>query len=111
MIMFKSEVKLDFSSVAITHMLFNLSHVSNQLGVDFVITSGNDGHGLHMRGSKHYINQAIDVRSKSFGPEMKHKIWESMKVRMGPKFFVDLEHEGKDNEHFHIQVRKNITFP
>ena len=111
MIMFKSEVKLDFSSVAITHMLFNLSRVSNQLGIDFTITSGNDGHGIHMRGSKHYINQAIDVRSKSFSPEMKKTIWESMKTQMGPKFFVDLEHEGRDNEHFHIQVRQGTSFP
>ena len=110
MIMFKSEVKLDFSSVAITHILFNLSRVSNQLGLDFVVTSGNDSN-KHVHDSKHYTNQAIDVRSKTFIGDLKHNVWESLKAKMGPKFTVDLENEGKENEHFHIQVRKGISFP
>ena len=110
MIRFKSEVKLDFTSPAICHILYNLSKVSKINDVDLTITSGNDS-TAHARDSKHYTNQAMDVRSHDFEPNMKTLIFEEIKKELGSRFFVDLENEGGPNEHFHIQVRKGGTFP
>lgn len=108
MIQFKPEVKLVFTP-AIGHLLYNLSRVSEHFKVDLVVTSGNDSN--HMEGSKHYKNEAIDVRSKHFDKELKNDILELLKAKLGPRFFVDLEYEGSPNEHYHLQVRRGTTFP
>lgn len=109
MLMFKSEVKLNCGSPAICHILFNLSKVSDLNKIDLVVTSGNDS--SHMVGSKHYMDLAVDVRSKHFDHHLKYKIWNDLRSRLGEKFFVDLENEGSPNEHFHIQVAKGKSFP
>lgn len=66
------------------------------------ITSVRDGE--HMKGSRHYIGEAFDCRSKNVmgGSEFKRKVLDELKQLL-PAYFVDLEHEGEDNEHYHIQ--------
>lgn len=78
---------------------------------DFVITSINDSTS-HSAKSKHYQNLAIDMRSKNFkGKESKYAFRDQITSMLGPKFFVLLENEGRENEHFHIQVAKGKEYP
>ncbi len=79
------------------------------------ITSINDS--LHSKGSRHYLNEAMDLRSKNF-PTKEAKLHfvkrYSSILNSHPddpnKFFVMLEQEGSPNEHVHAQVRKGMSF-
>lgn len=76
------------------------------LPVDVVVTSGEDG--KHMDRSKHYTGDALDLRSKTISPvRLKRAYLAAILERLGPKYSGILEHVGKPNEHFHIQVRKS----
>jgi hypothetical protein len=69
---------------------------------DLVITSLNDS--THAKMSKHYVNQAADVRSKSFRDEKAKAAFVSqLKATLGPGFTVLYEMPGGDSEHFHVQ--------
>ena len=74
---------------------------------DLVITSINDS--AHSQTSKHYTNEAMDVRSKSFPSALaKQHFLEALYAQL-PKtnFYCFLEDPGTDNEHFHLQRRRN----
>ncbi len=73
-----------------------------------LVTSGNDG--THATTSKHYSNEAIDIRSKSF-PSLKAKraFIAAVLKRLGTGYTMILEEEGKPNEHFHLQVKRKTT--
>lgn len=61
---------------------------------EMTITSGNDG--THKKNSLHYINRAIDIRSK----DMKKPLWVSIiiKKKLGKNYDVILE-----KDHIHIE--------
>lgn len=76
---------------------------------DLVITSVNDSR--HMDGSRHYTDEAIDLRAKTFAhAHAKTDFCEVLRVELGPQFTVLHEAVGKPHEHFHIQVRKGQTY-
>ena len=109
-----SAVRFEEFSVSICHILFALERI-NRLNLcpqpeHLVITSANDGR--HKIDSKHYKNQALDLRSKSFKTEeMKHHFMTVLRNELGPKFAILYEYPGEVNEHFHIQVKKGEVFP
>lgn len=74
--------------------------------VNLVITSANDA--THAIDSKHYANEAVDVRSKSFPTsQAKRAFMDRLYHEFGHESFtVLLENEGTDNEHFHLQKKK-----
>lgn len=76
---------------------------------DLVITSINDGQ--HAIDSRHYRNEAIDIRSHNFIDEAQ-KLMFAMHLQdwLGPKFRVLFENKGLPNEHFHVQVKKGMIF-
>lgn len=75
-----------------------------------VITSINDGN--HSPNSRHYTDEAIDVRSRNFPSEESKQLFrQELELFLGGKFRVLYENAGTDNEHFHIQVRKGMRFP
>lgn len=78
-------------------------NAANELGLTGLryITSGNDG--LHMRGSKHYSDEALDFRSKDLKTVTKHALKAAVQARLGGAYQVLLEDEGGENEHFHIE--------
>ena len=64
------------------------------------ITSINDG--KHSPTSRHYTNEAVDIRSRNFPSEFaKQKFAARIGRRLGQMFYTVLE---KKPEHFHIQV-------
>ena len=74
-----------------------------------VITVGSNGQ--HMKNSRHYSGEALDLRSKSFrNGAVRAAFMGSLQQLLGPQFSVLLEDAGTDNEHFHIQVRKGHRF-
>lgn len=80
-------------------------------GAPFAITITAGSNGTHAPGSAHYRLEAVDVRSKDFTPEAKAPFLDALRDRLGPAFFVDLEHLDEPNEHFHVQLRKGAAFP
>ena len=72
-----------------------------ELKTTIVVTSGNDSE--HMRESKHYTNEALDFRTKTFTKEDKDAWIGVLKRRLGPEYQVILEHEGGANEHLHVE--------
>lgn len=77
---------------------------------ELVITSINDS--KHSENSRHYTNEAIDLRSHNFKSiEDKEFFRVRLESFLGPKFTVLLENVGDSTEHFHIQVKKGMRFP
>lgn len=76
-------------------------------GVPAAVTITAGSNGAHAPGSAHYRYDAVDVRTKDFAqPVAKRAFTETVRAQLGPDFFVDLEHEGRTNEHLHVQLRK-----
>lgn len=82
---------------------------------DLVITSVNDG--KHATNSRHYKNEAFDMRSHNFENSNKEAYRNSIEMELNlsckneDKFTVILENIGTPNEHFHFQVKKGKSFP
>ena len=109
-----TSVNFDDYSLAICHILSALAkiHAKGTVGqpINLIITSANDGQ--HKPDSKHYKNQAIDLRSKSFKDEQaKFDFMTALSKELGPKFSILYEYPGQLNEHFHIQVKKGESWP
>ena len=92
-------------NVAPRHLviLAAVANVAERLSLTVVITSGNDGQ--HMPNSRHYENQALDVRSKQPFANRTEKIefLNTVLDRLGPNYQGLLENEGSPNEHFHFE--------
>lgn len=73
---------------------------------NFVITSANDS--LHKKNSRHYTNEAIDLRTHNLkNPEEAQKMLQS---KLGPKFTVLYESPGTANAHLHLQPKSGTTY-
>lgn len=94
----------------ILDVLYTLDGSAPWLPTDLVVTSLNDA--KHATGSRHFTDEAADVRSHSFAsPGDRRAFRELLADRLGPRFTVLLEDEGRPNEHVHIQPKKGTTFP
>lgn len=83
-------------------LLAAVANVAQSLPHDVTITSGNDS--THMTGSKHYVDAALDIRSKNFPSKVaKVTFMAAVLKRLGPGYQMILEHEGKAQEHFHLE--------
>jgi hypothetical protein len=73
-------------------------------------TSQNDS--VHSKNSRHYKDEAIDIRSKSFKTlTSKIRFRDRLRLKLGQMFYVELEDIGTKNEHFHLQIRKGRSYP
>ena len=89
-----------------------LSGVASVPGLPDVITITSANDGKHAENSRHYKDEALDVRSKNFPTRASKDLFRmQLGCRLGPKFTVLLESEHQANEHLHVQVRKNGTYP
>ena len=79
-----------------------MANVAVGLDWNVTITSGTDG--KHMKGSRHYTVEAIDIRSKNFpSKRAKQEFIAAVLLRLGPGYEMFLEQEGKSQEHFHLE--------
>lgn len=75
-------------------------NAKNVLGIphDTLITSGNDS--AHMKGSRHYVDQALDFRTRDLTPEQ-IQVWAGeIRRRLGSRFDVVVE-----TDHIHVEVK------
>ena len=102
---------------ALIHMLNVLLQIAQEgrdlvpgMPEDLVVTSANDA--THATTSRHYKDEALDIRSKSFPHRAaKDLLRMNLQARLGPKFTVLFENEGGAQEHFHCQVKRGGTYP
>lgn len=118
-IKFKNTCRFEVFSPTLAWILlclleFTRKH-SDMLPTDGVwITSVNDS--AHMKGSKHYSNEALDVRSHNFTHDQKAPFINLLTAMLNSnpddpnKFDILFEDQGTPNEHFHVQSRKGEKF-
>lgn len=102
---------------ALVHILNTLLQITQEgrelvpgMPEDLVITSANDS--THAANSRHYRDEALDIRSKSFPHRAAKDLFRmNLQSRLGPKFTVLFENENGPQEHFHAQTRKGGTYP
>lgn len=121
----KENVRLKGVTPALAWIFYVLDGFVRHSGAKYlpdgiVITAIYDGE--HAANSKHYIGEAVDIRSKNFAPDVRARFRAELESAlnshplataqgMGNHFRVLLEDLGTANEHFHVQVRKGLTFP
>jgi hypothetical protein len=102
----------------ILNILYDLAETAPGIPNEIVITSVNDS--KHSVGSRHYTNEAIDIRTHNFRTretkrwfrgELEKELSRHPLPQSSNKFRVLLEDEGLPNEHLHVQVRKGMRFP
>jgi hypothetical protein len=107
----KANCRVKQYTPALLHLLVRTERfVESLLEMDeVVVTSINDS--THGAGSRHYTNEAIDLRTKNM-PSREFVRWfrRALEELLGAQFRVLLEDEGTDNEHLHAQVRKGHTY-
>jgi hypothetical protein len=92
-------------------ILSAIDNAAYALGLDLVITSACDGEHSGPN-DPHHRGEAYDVRSHDFDEFTKQKVLDSvMNYLEINQFYGFLESPGTENEHFHFQVKKGITFP
>lgn len=72
-----------------------------KLRVDMLITAGTDG--VHMKESKHYSGDALDIRTKHLSSSARANLLMEIRRRLGGDYDVVLESLGRRNEHAHIE--------
>jgi hypothetical protein len=78
---------------------------------DLTITSACDGEHSGPN-DPHHRGEAYDVRSHNLDDALKSRVLKDIQFFLGPEsFFAFLEDPGTDNEHFHIQVKKDTVYP
>lgn len=84
---------------------------AQKCGVDLTITSACDG--LHSGpGDPHHFGNAYDIRSHDLTPEQKRDVLADIMATLGwDRFYGFIEAPNSDNEHIHVQVKKNTTYP
>lgn len=98
---------------ALAYILYGLEKFHRTTKVNhpetLVITAIADS--VHSPNSRHYTNEALDLRSKNFRNREDKRIFRAeLELFLGPFFRVLLESEGTPNEHFHIQVKKGLKY-
>lgn len=109
MLITKSDVKFGGFAPGLMVILAGLQQLSTELKEDIMITSGSEG--VHMKTSRHYKFEAVDIRSHTWDIKKKFEVRARLEQILGPRFTVLVEDVGNDNEHFHIQVKMGTKYP
>ena len=76
---------------------------------EIVITSANDS--THAVTSRHYTDEALDLRTKSFPSEAaKVRFAAALRAELGPAFTVLYENPKTVGQHLHVQPPKGTTY-
>jgi len=76
-----------------------------------VITSANDGKHSQRPRSRHYTNEAIDLRSRNFRTAAaRDRFLARLREELGSRFYVAHESHGKPNAHIHVQPRRGTVW-
>ena len=92
----KHDVKLAGIHPEIVIAAMVVNEMCREYGVEFVITCAKEG--THRKGSKHFVGQAIDVRTRDMALHNRKAFATSIAKAVGPEFDVVLE-----GNHLHIE--------
>lgn len=110
-ILLKKGVKFGPLSPGGAQILSKLKEVVAALDFDVTITSANDS--KHSKASKHYIDEAFDLRTNTLTKDQKYKLLADLKdalYKPDRRFYAILEADGTPNQHIHVQVRAGTTY-
>ena len=91
---------------AMRRMLQAIWDVNDEHKYGLVITSANDS--VHMRNSRHYSNEALDIRTHNLKDPK--EVQTQLKRKLGSRFTVLYESPGTPNAHIHIQPIKGSVY-
>jgi len=78
---------------------------------EVVVTSANDGKHSQRPRSRHYSNEALDLRSRNFQTATARNLFlQRLRRELGTRFYVAYEHDGRPSAHIHIQPRRGTTY-
>jgi len=78
---------------------------------EVVITSANDGKHSQRPRSRHYSNEALDLRSRNFKTAKARILFlQRLRRELGDRFYVAYEGHGKLSAHIHVQPRRGTTY-
>jgi hypothetical protein len=78
---------------------------------EIVITSANDGKHSQRPRSRHYSNEALDLRSRNFRTATARRLFlQRLRRELGERFYVAYEGHGKPSAHIHVQPRRGTTY-
>jgi hypothetical protein len=78
---------------------------------EIVITSANDGKHSQRPRSRHYSNEALDLRSRNFTtPAARDRFLARLRAELGSRFYIAYEGHGKPNAHIHVQPRRGTVW-
>ena len=78
---------------------------------EIVITSANDGKHSQRPRSRHYTNEALDLRSRNFATDAaRQRFLRRLRRALGAGFWVAYESHGTLNAHIHVQVRRGTRY-
>lgn len=99
-----SSVRVSALSQGIVNAFDEMHLVASAMGYPApLVTSGNDS--SHSRNSKHFSNDAVDIRCNSANGMTKNKCISyvlSMKAALGSRYDVIYEDYGNSNSHIHV---------
>ena len=102
MIYLKDSVRFKILKPEIYGLFSILDEIYKYFGADLWITSASDG--THMVGSKHYRDEALDLRTRDLKSDANKKaVREMLQHKLGGDYDVLLENLGTPNEHIHIE--------
>ena len=95
------------------YSLWIVCAIANQAQLEnrrVLVSAGNDS--KHKVGSLHYVDKAIDFRTKDFeSSAAKRAFLAAVLSRLGAGFEGWIEFEGRDNEHGHIETAPTSSRP
>jgi hypothetical protein len=95
---FKPEVRLGYLDARLADVLQACCTWSTQMRIEIEINSINDGPGVHMKGSLHYVNLAIDIDTVGDKPDDLAALAEFLRQWMAPQYDVLFE-----GTHVHVE--------
>lgn len=99
----KKGVKIDLLSPRMALAFGIITHIYRKFNEpECTITSGNDGSGVHMVGSKHFIGEALDIRLPKDGRNWAI-ICAHIKASLGENFDVVQE-----RTHYHVEYDPHL---
>lgn len=121
-LIFKDNCRFRKYTASLDWILRNLLLIQNAYEwlPQLVVTSVNDSNHSKIPLSRHYIDEAIDIRTHDFKTTGDRQIFiqyldlyinQSPEAARKNSFLILLEYEGTDNEHIHIQPLKGTTYP
>ena len=108
----KTSVRFKGFTRGLIRILVGVQRVAERTQMkEIVITSANDGRHSQRPRSRHYTNEALDVRSRNFASGAARTTFvRRLRRERGPWFYVVYENHGKPSAHFHVQGRKGARY-